>query len=224
MMNPTILLHGALGGKSQLANIKLILEQQGRTVYTLNFSGHNGEAYSPHGFGIDVFSDDVLLFLNEREIDRADFFGYSMGGYVALWFASKYPSRSGEIVTLGTKFDWSVESAERETKKLDPEKISQKVPAFARILENRHKPHDWKDLVRKTSEMMIELGQHPLLTEEILKSIENPVLICLGDKDDMADRSYSERVASLIPHGKFKLLNNTEHAIEGVSYVPFLEA
>lgn len=144
-------------------------------------------------------------------------FGYSMGGYVALEFASKYPDRVGSMVTLGTKFDWSVESAAREVRKLNPEKILEKVPAFARILEKRHAPNDWKELIQKTSAMMISLGGKPLLTPEVLKAIINPAWICLGDQDDMADRQYSEDVAGLLPNGKFLLLESTPHPIEKVS-------
>jgi hypothetical protein len=69
---------------------------------------------------------------------------------------------------------------------------------------------------------MSSLGAAPLLSEAILKTIQISTLICLGDKDDMADRSYSERVASLLPQGTFKLLENTTHPIETVTYIPFI--
>jgi pimeloyl-ACP methyl ester carboxylesterase len=139
-----------------------------------------------------------------------------MGGYVALWLAYQKPLRVGKIVTLGTKFDWSPESAEKEVRKLNVEKIQEEVPAFARILEHRHSPVDWKILLKKTGEMMTRLGEEPLLTTEILRKISNPVSIALGDMDDMADRNYSEQVASLLPHCKFILLRDTPHPIEKV--------
>jgi pimeloyl-ACP methyl ester carboxylesterase len=139
-----------------------------------------------------------------------------MGGYVAVWLAKHHPEKIEKIITLGTKFDWSVESAEKEVRKLNVEKIAEKVPAFARILEHRHAPNDWKELLKKTGEMMLGLGKAPLLTEEILKTIQMPSLICLGDQDDMADRNYAEQVASFLPKGKFKLLENTPHPIEKV--------
>jgi pimeloyl-ACP methyl ester carboxylesterase len=64
--------------------------------------------------------------------------------------------------------------------------------------------------------MMTALGNRPLLTSEILSSINHPVLILLGDQDDMADRIFSEEVASIIPRGRFQLLENTPHPIEKV--------
>lgn len=216
-MNPIILLHGALGSKIQLEPLKALLESRGRKVHSLNFSGHSGESFSSSGFGIDVFAKHLLRYMDKESITQADIFGYSMGGYVALWLAHLHPSCIGKIITLGTKFDWSVESAEKEVKKLDAEKILIKVPAFARILESRHAPVDWKELLQKTADMMMELGQQPLLTQEILSRISQSLTIVLGDQDDMADRSYSEEVSGWLPHGKFLLLKDTPHPIEKVN-------
>jgi pimeloyl-ACP methyl ester carboxylesterase len=215
MTNPILILHGALGSASQLAPVKSAMERDGRQVHSLNFSGHGGAPFQ-NNFGIERFADDTLQYIKSHQIDRVDIFGYSMGGYVALWLAKQHPELVGKIVTLGTKFDWSIESALQEIKKLNAEKIIEKIPAFARILENRHAPNDWKLLLQKTADMMMALGENPLITKEILQTIQHPTIICLGDLDDMADRNYSERVASFLPSGTFHLLENTPHPIEKV--------
>lgn len=216
-MTPIILLHGALGSKSQLESLKQLLEKSGRVVYSINFSGHSGELFSDEGFGIEVFANDLLRFVKKNKIERADIFGYSMGGYVAVWLAHQHPALINKIVTLGTKFDWSRESAASEVAKLNPEKIEQKVPAFARILQHRHAPVDWKELLHKTADMMLQLGEKPLLTEDIFKSLSCPVKVLLGDKDDMADHEYSKQVAEWIPNSEFQLLTETPHPIEKVN-------
>jgi pimeloyl-ACP methyl ester carboxylesterase len=214
-MNPILLLHGALGSKTQLDPLKSALEKQGRAVFLINFSGHSGEPFA-RGFGIESFSDDISNFIKQNSISKVDIFGYSMGGYVAIWYAKENPDNVGKIVTLGTKFDWDPASAEKETRKLNPEKMEEKVPAFARILQHRHAPNDWKELLKRTADMMLGLGGKPLLTETILKSLTNEVEILLGDQDDMADRAYSQKVSELIPNASFELLTNTPHPIEKV--------
>lgn len=213
-MKHVILLHGALGARTQLEALKQSMASTDRVVHSLDFSGHHGKPYSEKGFGIDPFASDVVSWMDENDILIADVFGYSMGGYVALWLAHLHPRRVRNVITLGTKFDWSIPSAEKEVRKLDPEKILAKVPAFARILESRHHPIDWKELIEKTAGMMTALGRSPLLTEEIIANIESRVLVCLGDRDDMADLNYSKRVAQLLRHGKFVLFENTPHPIE----------
>ena len=214
-MHPVLLLHGALGSKTQLDPLKNSLEESGREVYSLNFSGHGGEPFRDP-FGIEGFAGDVLHFQKEKGLKTTDVFGYSMGGYVALWLAHMHPDSVGKIVTLGTKFDWSPDSAEREVKKVDPAKIEEKIPAFARILQYRHAPNDWKELLHKTAQMMTQQGATPLLTIEILKTIQHPVSVLLGDLDDMADLTFSQTVAETLPHGKFSLLEKTPHPFEKV--------
>jgi len=216
-MNPILLLHGALGSRIQLEPLKKLLESKERTVYSINFSGHGGKPFSQKEFGIELFAQEVLEFLKSESIERVDIIGYSMGGYVALWVALINLQRVGRIITLGTKFDWSPESAQKETSKLDPEKILIKVPAFARILEHRHAPNDWKELLEKTKAMMLSLGNNPLLTGKNLSQIEHSTTILLGDQDDMADKDYSMQVANWLPNGKFKLLEATPHPIERVN-------
>jgi len=213
-MNPILLLHGALGSKVQLEPLKELLQTKGRTVYSINFSGHSGNPFAQKEFGIELFTQDVLQFLDRESILHVDIFGYSMGGYVALWLAHLHPQRVGKTITLGTKYDWSPQSAEKESSKLDPEKIQLKVPAFARILEHRHAPNDWKELLHKTKTMMLSLGNNPLLNKENLNLINHPTTILLGDQDDMADIDFSKQVAAWLPRGEFKLLEVTPHPIE----------
>ena len=214
MTEPILLLHGALGSATQFSALKEKLEKGGAQVYTFNFSGHGGLPSSARGFGIEVFAEEVLNFLDSHSLQRVQIFGYSMGGYVALWLAHHYPEKVSSIATLGTKFDWTVGAAEKEVKKLNPEKIAEKVPAFAKVLEQRHHPEDWRMLMNKTANMMIDLGINPLLVPAILKDLKTKTLICLGDTDDMVDRLYSEEVARLLPNANFKILPSTPHLIE----------
>jgi pimeloyl-ACP methyl ester carboxylesterase len=215
-MKSIILLHGALGFSAQLENLRDALHQEGFSVYSLNFSGHGGQPFEEQ-FGIEKFAEQLSDFWIRHQPESLHIFGYSMGGYVALWFASKFPDRVKTIVTLGTKFDWTPESAQRETKRLNPEKLLEKVPDFARTLEQRHAPVDWKELLHRTSGMMIGLGANPLLTEQVLSSIKVKTLIAVGDKDEMVDRNHSEFVASVLPSGEFRILGDTPHPIEKVS-------
>jgi len=214
-MHPILLLHGALGSKDQLDPLKTALEESGHEVYALNFSGHGGEPFRDP-FGIEGFAEEVLHFQKEKGLKTTNIFGYSMGGYVALWLAHRHPDSVGRIVTLGAKFDWSPDAAEREVRKLNPDKIEEKVPAFARILERRHAPNDWRELLHKTAQMMTQLGARPSLTLEILKTIPHEVAVLLGDLDDTTDLTFSQTVAEALPYGKFSLLEKTPHPLEKV--------
>jgi pimeloyl-ACP methyl ester carboxylesterase len=214
-MNPILILHGALGSAAQLYPLQALLERSGKKIFLANFSGHGGSPFEDE-FSIEQFADELLQFLEDQNLKHVNVFGYSMGGYVALWAAHLRPDFFNNIVTLGTKFDWTVSSAQLEIKKLNPEKIKEKVPAFAETLAQRHAPNDWKEVVTKTANLMMRLGNKPLLTQQVLEHIQHPVTICLGDKDDLTSAAYSEQVAANLPRGRFILLEKTPHPIEKV--------
>jgi pimeloyl-ACP methyl ester carboxylesterase len=214
-MKPYLLLHGALGSEYQLTPLKEALQHEGFSVLTMTFSGHGGQPFE-NEFHIEKFADEVLQFLDQQKIPKANIFGYSMGGYVALYAALIKPQYIGHVITLGTKFDWSPESASRELRKLDAQRIQDKIPAFASVLRERHHPEDWKLVLQKTAQMMQRLGESPVLTADNLKKINRKVIVLLGDADDMVDRSYSQIVAETLPQGEFRLLPETLHPIEKI--------
>lgn len=213
-MKNLLILHGAIGSKSQFSSIASLLNNQ-FNIHLLNFSGHGGEAFKEN-FNIPQFADDVLAYLKQNKIESIDIFGYSMGGYVALYLAKNHPEKVGKIITLGTKLSWTPDIAVKETKMLDAEKIEEKIPAFAAILKDRHFPNDWKIVLEKTANMMIAMGNNNVLKDEDFKLIQHTVKLLLADNDEMVSKTETNHVADLLPHATFELLPNSKHPIEKV--------
>ncbi|MBK8983637.1 MAG: alpha/beta fold hydrolase [Ignavibacteria bacterium] len=186
-------------------------------ITLLNFSGHGGKEIPDEKFSIEMFAGDALNLLEKSRIDNADIFGYSMGGYVALYIARYYPGKLNRIYTLGTKFEWNPEISQREIRMLNPEKIKEKLPEYANELSKRHSPEDWKIVLRKTSEMMTDMGNKNPLTDEDFKLIDNEIMISVGDSDKMVSVEESKHVSNLLKNGRFMLLPDTLHPIEKVS-------
>jgi len=210
-----LLLHGALGSKEQFAQLSENL-QHDFTIDTMNFSGHGRAASIDHAFTIQNCAHEVLNMLNEKQRLKTDIFGYSMGGYVALWLARFYPDRIGKIFTLGTKLEWNETTVEKETKLLNAEKISTKVPAFAQELQDRHGEHEWHSVLHKTANLMHDLAKHHL-TDEDFKQIRSQVLLGLGDQDNMVTKEETFHVEKQIPNAKFIELKDALHPLEKVS-------
>ena len=190
-MKDLLLLHGALGCKKQFDGLKLLLENKYK-VHAFNFLGHGGKATNK-AFSNKLFSENILQYLNENEIDSCDIFGYSMGGYVALFCAKKHPNKIDKIITLATKFDWTPETAAKEIKMLNPKIIEEKVPKFATMLRARHEPNDWKVVLQNTADMMHGLGNGNALNEDDFKGIKNEVLVAVGNEDKMVSIEESKR-------------------------------
>ncbi|MFN0016340.1 MAG: alpha/beta fold hydrolase [Saprospiraceae bacterium] len=214
MKKPLLLLHGALGSAAQFNDLKQGLSAE-RALFVHDFPGHGGQNTDTE-FSISRFAASVLAFLEKNNLGAVDIFGYSMGGYVALWLARNHPDRVGRIVTLGTKLAWSPETAARETAMLNPEKISAKVPVFAQLLADRHTPADWQVVVRQTAGLLHDLGNGAALVEADYRAIDCPVVIGLGEADNMVSREESEQVANWLPNGRLEVLPGMKHPFEQV--------
>lgn len=214
-MKNLILLHGALGSASQMKELQTALESQ-FNVYTLEFDGHGKKAAALDALDIKHMALELDQFMTHHAISDPIVFGYSMGGYVALYHASKLPNKIAKVITLATKFDWNPESSVKETSMLDPELMEKQIPAFCEVLNHRH-GSSWKQLVNNTVEMMMRLGKNQELPDAELKKIRIPVLVCLGDKDKMVSASESNHAVSNLENGKLQILPDTSHPLERVN-------
>lgn len=212
-MDNLLLLHGALGSKKQFSALEKILSEKFK-VYSLDFTGHGGNTIPDEPFSIRMFSADILEWLNHKGIEKINIFGYSMGGYAALYLARHNHERIEKIFTLATKFEWTEEIAAREVKMLDAAKIKEKVPKFAEELKQRHQGQDWEKVLEKTSEMMKNLGKQNELREEDYAEIKNEVMVGVGDTDKMVTLEETISVYRRLKNGRLIVLPETPHPLE----------
>jgi pimeloyl-ACP methyl ester carboxylesterase len=157
-------------------------------IKSFAFAGHAGREVATATFNLPHFAAEVLAFLAKHETAPVHVFGYSMGGYAALLAASQQPERFASITTLGTKLDWSPESAAAETPFLDPDKMLAKVPAFVEVLRQRHAPADWTAVVRGVASLMTAAGAAPPLSDADFTALQVPTQVLMGDGDLTAER------------------------------------
>jgi len=211
-----LLLHGALGARGQFAPLSELLA--GRfDLHAIDFPGHGGGEFPDGAFSIAGFASFLRGWLDARGMQGADIFGYSMGGYVALHLARHFPEYVGRVFTLATKFAWDPATAGRETRMLDPAGIEAKVPRFAAQLCERHAPQDWKEVLRRTAEMMTNLGEQNELPLEELEHVRHSVTIGIGDRDQMVSVEESLAAYRHLPNGRFLVMPGTPHPLEKVS-------
>lgn len=211
-----LLLHGAIGAADQMTALAAKL-QNDLTVHTLDFSGHGSRPFPQAPFSISLFAGDVLTYMDEHKLEQAAVFGYSMGGYVGMYLARYHSSRISRLGTLATKFHWDPAIAQRETQMINPDKIREKLPAFARTLEQRHHPKDWKTVLERTAHLLTSLGDQPLFSPDIYPAITIPVLLLLGDRDKMVSLDETLAVFKSLPNAQLGILPGTPHPIEQVN-------
>jgi pimeloyl-ACP methyl ester carboxylesterase len=214
---PILLLHGALGGRDQLAPLaEALAEVVDAPVRALEFAGHGGtppDAADAAGYAIERLSAQVARALGGPAV----LFGYSMGGYAALHLAAEAPARVAGVVTLGTKLAWTPEYAAREAARLDAAVIRAKVPAFADALARRHAgAGGWEGVLARTAGLLTALGADPLLSPARLAAVACPVRLLAGDRDATLSAAECEAAAGALPRGEFRVLPDTPHPLEQV--------
>jgi pimeloyl-ACP methyl ester carboxylesterase len=211
----TLLLHGAIGCKDQFTSLKNELEILGHEVYSFNFSGHGDSTLPETPFTIEKFKKELVQFVQLHTLENCIVFGYSMGGYIALYTAIEYPALFSKIVTLGTKLNWSPEIAAQEIKNVNPQKIKEKVPAFAEKLEKAH-GSTWSQLLEKTAKFMLHLGKDTPLNNETLTQISTPIVLGLADHDAMVTLDETRNAFKQLPNASMFMIPNAKHPIETV--------
>ncbi len=222
---PVLLLHGALGAAETLAPLQAALvamrteagiDAAASPVMLHEFAGHGRTPSSSDAppLSIERMAGEVAARLDADAWHGVDIFGYSMGGYVALHLARTRPELVRRIVTLGTKLAWDPETAERETRLLDPEAIEAKVPRFAGSLAQRHGEPRWRALCAETAALLRGLGERPLLDATAFAEIAQPVCIGVGDRDGTVGFEECMAAFEALPAGAFAVLPATPHPLE----------
>lgn len=216
-MKNLILLHGALGSSGQMHPFAAELETHYR-IHVLEFEGHGKTAASDAPLSIESLADQLNQYIQKNKLESSYVFGYSMGGYVALYHNMIHPHGIQKVACLATKFDWDPQTAQKEAMLLSPQRILEKFPGFAQLLQQRHGSH-WEHVLGKTARMMLGLGKFPLLTQISLPTIHTPTLLLLGDKDHMVSKEETIRTAELLKNARFEILENTFQHIEKMNPV-----
>lgn len=206
-----ILLHGALGSERQL---KPLQDRVGG--HSLDLAGHGGREIPTGGITFEHFIEDIDTLFATKGLTQAHLFGYSMGGYAALLYAARHPERVLSVITLGTMLVWSEQGLQKELRKLDPDVMQAKVPAFAQALADAHGDVRWREVVFAVAKSMTELAAAPLLTDAVVARIQCPVLLCVGEGDTSAVPENTRAFATRLRNAEVMVLPATRHPFEDV--------
>ncbi|HEV2927899.1 MAG TPA: alpha/beta hydrolase, partial [Propionibacteriaceae bacterium] len=94
---PMILLHGGLGS-GEMFGPTLGRLAQGHQVIVVDLQGHGRTADVDRPLDPRRMADDLAGLIDQLGLEKPDLVGYSLGGWVALHTAARYPAKVGRLV------------------------------------------------------------------------------------------------------------------------------
>lgn len=211
-----ILLHGSRGSTHELQPFAEHLVGACQPILP-NLLGHGGRPI-PARFTVQEMAQDILAQMDQNGIESSYLFGYSFGGYIALYLAKHAPQRIRGVCTLATKFVFDQHTVDLFTHLSNVERIRNQQKD---IMDQRHPGQNWDHLVSGLADLYRQLGQTPALTEDDLRSISVPSLVISANDDQLVPWPESLKLAYRMPHGQGFTFAGKAHPINIIP-VPFL--
>jgi pimeloyl-ACP methyl ester carboxylesterase len=205
-------------------------------------AGWRGIAPDLRGFGaseagdrdvLDMvgFADDLIALLDRLGVERTVVCGLSMGGYIAFELWRRHPERVRGLVLCDTRAGADSPDTQRARRHLAERVmiegqtvvIEAMLPKLLATSTQRRR----KDIVAFVSAMMAEAPRETMArtligmairpdSEPVLRTIDVPVLIVVGEEDAITNRGQAEMLARGIRGARLE-------AIAGAGHLPNLE-
>lgn len=180
--SPLVLLHGAFGlVETDFAAMIPALSKNHRVIaIEQQAHGHTADVDRPLTY--EQMADDTAALLRQLGVEQADFFGYSMGGGIALQVAVRHPSLVRKIVAAGGTA-YSPEGLHPEMlpmlEGMQPEMLVG-TPWHEAYMRSAPNPENFATLAAKVKALDIGWKGWPA---DVIRSITSPVLVVIGDSD-----------------------------------------
>lgn len=216
-----LLLPGLLGAISSQWRPFLKPLSESYRLLLVDLRGHGRSQNNAPSLEVEQMVNDLDGLLGHLNIEQTHIAGYSLGGYLGLMLAVNQPRRVLTLLMHATKFYWTATAAEKMQQQLDPEIMAEKVPTYADQLVQDHGGRQWRTLVRQAAELTASLVDGGL-SERQLNNAQCPVLVSVGDRDELVPLPEAFRLSRTLPSGELLVLPNTRHPLQSVRLVPLL--
>ena len=176
-----VLLHGSLTTiETSFGRILPFLAKTGQVI-AVEQQGHGRTADIDRPLTYEQMAEDTAELLRQLGIEKADFFGYSMGAAIALQIAVKHPDLVRKLVVVSVAYNNNGVYPEvlKGEEKLKPEDLdgTEWQKAYVKIAPN---PEKWHLLIEKEKQLTREFEGW---TPDEIQAIKAPTLIIMGDSD-----------------------------------------
>lgn len=208
--DPLVLLHGGLLTTDlTFGSVAAELAKEHR-VLGIELQGHGHTADVDREFTLADLASDVVGVLDHLGIDRADVFGFSLGGLVTLELLTGHPQRVRRAVVASAHYREGGYRPEINDPAMTspllprPEEFAEMVQAHAAVSPT---PDRFEQVGRKTRAAINPL---PGWSDEQLRAVAAPTLVVIGDSDFVRPQ-HAVEMHELIPGSQLAVLPDHKH-------------
>jgi pimeloyl-ACP methyl ester carboxylesterase len=205
---PLVLLHG--GGDTITTTFGRILPELARKRQVIAFEqqGYGRTAdIADRPFSFEQSADDTAALLKYLRIDKADLFGFSNGGTIAMQVAIRHPEVVRKLVAASALLNragadpgfWNFMANARLENM--PQELQEAYLSVAPQPENLRMFHD------KAAQRMREFKDIPA---DAIRGITAPTLVVIGDAD-VVRAEHAVETVRLLPRARLAVLPGTDH-------------
>lgn len=199
-------------------------------------SSHRVIAYDIRGFGathdedsdlsIDLFTDDLISFMDKLDFDKAIICGLSMGGYIALNAVKRFPDRIEALILCDTQCNADTpEAKEKRYAKMDEIASIGKAAftdAFIKSIFHPESLDRKKDVVERLRSVVNSNSSYHLINGltaiaersescTMLGNVSIPTLIICGKDDALTPVARSEFMQEAIQGAELRIIEQAGH-------------
>jgi pimeloyl-ACP methyl ester carboxylesterase len=201
---PLVLLHGGLLTNENSYGPSLAAWAERHRVIAVELQAHGRTADTDRPMTFEAMAADVVALLDHLGIDRADVYGFSLGGLTAYAMLVGHPGRVRRAVVAAADFR-NDRGGEVHEDRLPTEADFQAMQdSYAALAPD---PSHFTAAAEKTSGLVHSFAGW---TADDLRAIDVPVLVLIGDTDFILVPNAVEAY-ELLPQGQLAVLPNHKH-------------
>jgi pimeloyl-ACP methyl ester carboxylesterase len=205
--HPLVLLHGGLHTIDLSFGALIPLLAASHRVIAVELQGHGRTADIDREPTYPDLAADVVGLLDHLGVERADVFGFSLGGLVAVELGLRHPNRVGRLVLAAAQY-----RPDGYHDLSDPASVRMPTPAEFAEMEQEYRrvapvPDHWEAFAAKLNGVV---HTAPGWSADDMRRIAAPVLLVIGDTDFVRIEHAAEML-ELIPDAQLAVLPRTRH-------------
>lgn len=188
---PLILLHGN-GEDSGYFEHQIPFFSKDYHVIAIDTRGHGKSPRGEKPFTIKQFAEDLLDFMEEKGIAKANILGFSDGGNIALTFALKHPERIEKLILNGAnlfpsgvkpRYQWPIVVGYH----------------IAKLFSKK------SEQAQHNADLLGLMVNEPQIEPSELARLTMPVLVIVGKKD-MIKESHTRLIYKSLPNAQLNII------------------